>query len=177
MSEKSLEKGLIQVYTGNGKGKTTAAFGLALRAVGAGLKVHMVQFMKKGTYSEFHAIKYLPQFTIVQFGRDTFVDKENPDEIDVQLAQEGLHHAAEVIKTGEYDVVILDELNVALDYNLVSIDDVLQMLNEKPSHVEIILTGRYAPSALEDKADLVTRMNEVKHPYEKGQAARRGIDY
>ncbi|KAA0008077.1 MAG: cob(I)yrinic acid a,c-diamide adenosyltransferase [Thermoplasmata archaeon] len=173
----SLKKGYIHIYTGNGKGKTTAALGLGLRAAGAGLKVYMIQFMKGRRYSEIDAVEQLQNFTIVQFGRDEFVSKENPEQIDVDLAQKGLKHAEEIIKKGEYDLVILDEINVAIDFNLVALKDVLKLVEEKPEKVELVLTGRYAPQELMKNADLVTEMLEIKHPFQKGVLARKGIDY
>ncbi|HHH80214.1 MAG TPA: cob(I)yrinic acid a,c-diamide adenosyltransferase [Thermoplasmatales archaeon] len=173
----SLKKGYIHIYTGNGKGKTTAALGLGLRAAGAGLKVYMIQFMKGRRYSEIDAVEQLQNFTIVQFGRDEFVSKENPEQIDVDLAQKGLKHAEEIIKKGEYDLVILDEINVAIDFNLVALKDVLKLVEEKPEKVELVLTGRYASPELVKHADLVTEMLEIKHPFQKGVLARKGIDY
>ncbi|HEC82111.1 MAG TPA: cob(I)yrinic acid a,c-diamide adenosyltransferase [Thermoplasmatales archaeon] len=172
-----LEKGYVHVYTGPGKGKTTAALGLGLRAAGAGLKVYMIQFMKGRRYSEIDAVEQLQNFTIVQFGRDEFVSKENPEQIDIDLAQQGLEHANEIIKTGEHDLVILDEINVALDYNLIPLEDTLRLIREKPEKVELVLTGRYASPELVKQADLVTEMLEIKHPFQKGVLARKGIDY
>ncbi|RLF27604.1 MAG: cob(I)yrinic acid a,c-diamide adenosyltransferase, partial [Thermoplasmata archaeon] len=148
-----------------------------LRAAGAGLKVYMIQFMKGRRYSEIDAVEQLQNFTIVQFGRDEFVSKENPEQIDVDLAQKGLKHAEEIIKKGEYDLVILDEINVAIDFNLVALKDVLKLVEEKPEKVELVLTGRYAPQELMKNADLVTEMLEIKHPFQKGVLARKGIDY
>ena len=173
----SLEKGYVHVYTGPGKGKTTAALGLGLRAAGAGLKVYMIQFMKGRRYSELDSAEHIANFTIVQYGRDEFVSKENPEQIDIDLAQQGFAHAREIIKNEKYDVVILDEINVAIDYNLISIDDVLKLIEEKPEKLELVLTGRYAPPELVKIADLVTEMLEIKHPYQDGVLARRGIDH
>lgn len=173
----SLEKGCIHVYTGPGKGKTTAALGLSLRAVGAGFKVYMIQFMKGRRYSELDAVENLSNFTVVQYGRDEFVSKENPEQIDIDLAQQGFAHAQEIVKNGKYDMVILDEINVAINYNLVSLEDVLKLVEEKPEKVELVLTGRYAPPELVKIADLVTEMLEIKHPYQKGVLGRKGVDY
>jgi cob(I)alamin adenosyltransferase len=174
----SLDKGLIQVYTGDGKGKTTAALGLAMRAAGQGLKVYIVQFMKGWPhYGELTTVGQQPNITIKQFGRPDFVDKENPDPVDVRLAQEALDQAREVVKGGEYDLVILDEVNVALEWKLLRLEDVLSLLEEKPEHVELVLTGRYAHPEVIARADLVTEMREVKHPYQRGLSGRRGIDY
>jgi cob(I)alamin adenosyltransferase len=170
-------KGLIHVYTGDGKGKTTAAIGLGVRAVGAGLRVHMIQFMKGRRYSELNALERLPGFTVVQFGRDEFVSKKKPEQIDIDLAQKGLAHAQEVLRKNEYDLVILDEINVAVDYHLVSLADVLKLMKLKPDSMELILTGRYADPELVRQADLVSEMLEIKHPYQKGVPARKGIDW
>ena len=173
----SFQKGYIQVYTGNGKGKTTAALGLGIRAVGAGLKVAMVQFMKGRRYSEIDAIGMIPHFSVYQHGRDEFVSKEDPERIDIDLAAEGLKHAKELISAGKHDLVILDEINVALDFKLIDLDEVMVMLEEKPEHVEIVLTGRYAPAEVVQIADLVTEMREIKHSYSKGVEARKGIEF
>jgi cob(I)alamin adenosyltransferase len=173
----SLEKGFVHIYTGPGKGKTTAAIGLGIRAVGAGLKVYMIQFMKGRRYSELDALKNNPNFTIVQYGRDEFVSKEKPDKIDIDLAQKGFAHARETIKSEKYDMLILDEINVAVDFKLVDLKDVLKLIKEKPKKLEIVLTGRYAHPEVVKVADLVTEMLEIKHPYQKGVKARKGIDY
>ena len=173
----TLEKGYIHVYTGPGKGKTTAALGLGLRAAGAGLKVYMIQFMKGRRYSELDAAENIPDFTIVQYGRDEFVNKENPAQVDIDLAKEGFAHAQEIIKSEKYDVVILDEINVALDFNLITLEDILKLIEEKPEKLELVLTGRYAHPELSKIADLVTEMLEIKHPYQSGVTARKGIDY
>ena len=170
-------KGLIHVYTGDGKGKTTAAIGLGVRAVGAGLCVHMIQFMKGRRYSEIDAIEKIPGFTVVQFGRDEFVSKKKPEQIDIDLARKGLAHAREVMQKNECDVLILDEINVAVDYHLISLADVLELMKMKPDSMELILTGRYANPELVRQADLVSEMLEIKHPYQKGVPARKGIDW
>lgn len=172
-----MEKGVVHVYTGSGKGKTTAALGLGLRASGAGLKVHMIQFMKGRRYNEINAIEKLDNFTISQHGRDEFVSKENPEQIDIDLAKKGFSYAKELIKKGKHDMIILDEINVAIDYNLIPVDEVLKIIEEKPKQLELILTGRYAPPEINKIADLVTEMLEIKHPYHHGLAARRGIEY
>lgn len=172
-----LENGMVHIYTGTGKGKTTAALGLALRAIGMGLHVYMIQFMKGNPYSELESSKYLPHFTIKQFGREEFVSKDNPASIDIRYAQQGYKHAQDIITHGQYDLVILDEINVAMDYNLITIPEVLSLIENKPAHVELVLTGRYAPPQVITVADLVTEMLEIKHPYQKGILARKGIDY
>ncbi len=173
-----LEKGLIQVYTGNGKGKTSAAFGLALRAAGRGLKVYIIQFIKGGfDYGELYVVDKLPNLTLKVFGRGKFVTEKPPRKEDADSANEALTLAEEKVKSGEYDVVILDEINVALNLKLIEIGRVMEMLTTKPNHVELVLTGRSAPDMLIKAADLVTEMREIKHPYNKGFSARRGIEY
>jgi cob(I)alamin adenosyltransferase len=173
-----LEKGLVQVYTGNGKGKTTAAFGLALRAIGRGLKVYVIQFIKGGfDYGELYVVDKLPNLTLKAFGRGKFVTEKPAGKEDVELAEEALALAEEVVKSGEYDIVILDEINVALNLKLIEIGKVLELVKNKPKHVELILTGRYAPNEIIEAADLVTEMKEVKHPFNKGFQARKGIEY
>lgn len=173
-----LEKGLIQVYTGDGKGKTSAALGQALRASGQGLSVYIIQFMKGWPhYGELEAVRRFPNITIRQFGRAEYVSKENPEPVDVRLAEEALEHAREILISGEYDLVVLDEINVALEWRLIQLEDVLSLLDQKPEHVELILTGRYAHPEVLARADLVTEMREIKHPYHEGIVSRRGIDY
>jgi len=173
-----LEKGLIQVYTGNGKGKTSAAFGLALRATGRGLKVYIIQFIKGGfDYGELYVADRLPNLTLKAFGRGKFVTEKPPRREDVDSANEALTLAEEKVKSGEYDVVILDEINVALSLKLIDIRRVMEMLKTKPNHVELVLTGRSAPDTLVRVADLVTEMKEIKHPYNEGFSARKGIEY
>ena len=173
-----MEKGLVQVYTGNGKGKTTAALGLALRAVGHGLKVFVIQFMKGNiNYGELESVKKLsPYLTIKQMGRETFVSKTNPDPIDIKMAQEGFALAEQAIKNREFDIVILDEINVAIDYGLIPLADLLHLIDSKPHTVELILTGRNARPEILEKADLVTEMVDRKHYYDKGIPARKGIE-
>jgi len=173
-----LERGLVQVYTGNGKGKTSAAFGLALRAVGRGMRVFMIQFIKGGfDYGELYVVDKLPNLTLKAFGRGKFVVEKPAEKEDVALANEALALAEETVKGGRYDVVILDEVNVALSLKLISLKKVLQLIKEKPKHVEFVLTGRDAPAEIVEAADLVTEMREVKHPYKKGFPARKGIEY
>jgi len=172
-----LEKGYIHVYTGPGKGKTTAAIGLGMRAAGAGLKVYMIQFMKGRRYSELESIDKISNFTLVQHGRDEFVNKDNPEQIDIDLAQKGFAHAKEIIKGNNYDLVILDEINVAIDFNLIDMHDVLKLITEKPEKLELVLTGRYAHPEITRHADYVTEMLEIKHPYQHGVEARKGIDF
>ena len=173
-----LERGLIQVYTGNGKGKTTAALGVALRAAGQGLRVYIAQFMKGGPeYGEVVALRQLANVTLERFGRGTFVSAAQPDPEDRRLAQEAVAAATAALAQHGYDVVILDEINIALHWGLVSLEQVLALLDAKPPRVELILTGRDAHPAVIERADLVTEMCLVKHPYDRGVGARRGIEY
>lgn len=169
--------GLIQVYTGDGKGKTTAAIGQAVRAVGQGARVVMIQFMKGREYGELKALEKVDNFEIHQFGRDEFVDKANPEQRDIDYAQKGLEKAREILEHGGCDLLILDEINVAVDFNLLKIEDVLELIVHKPKQVEMILTGRNAPQEFEKVAHLVTEMREIKHPYQQGIEMRKGIDY
>lgn len=173
-----LKKGLVQVYTGDGKGKTTAAIGLAMRALGNGLKVYMIQFMKgQMFYGELKiAQMHSPDFVIKQCGRPDFVNPKNPDSIDIKMANEAIEYARNILKKGEYDIVILDEINVALNFGLIKLEDVIDLIKNKPSHVELILTGRYAHPQVIELADLVTEMKQVKHYYERGVEAREGIE-
>jgi len=170
--------GMVQVYTGDGKGKTTAALGLALRAIGHGLKVYMIQFMKGDPeYGELRAVKNLPNFVVRQYGRPDFVDRKSPSAVDIRLAQEGLAHAREVIASGEYDLVILDEINVALDFKLIDLQEVLALIESRPREIELVLTGRCAPQQVLQAADLVTEMREVKHYFRCGRGSRDGIEH
>ena len=170
--------GLIQVITGDGKGKTTSAMGLAMRAIGHGYKVIMVQFMKgQINYGELETAKKLENFDIIQFGRPDFVDKDKPAEIDIKLAQDGLEHAWEIIIGKECDMLILDEINVALDWRLIKLGDVEDLIESKPENMELVLTGRYAHPRLIELADHVSEVREIKHPYQKGIMARKGIEF
>ncbi|MGM0446362.1 MAG: cob(I)yrinic acid a,c-diamide adenosyltransferase [Bacillota bacterium] len=170
-----MNKGFVQLYTGNGKGKTTAALGLALRAVCAGKKVYIGQFVKSMKYSEAKAGKYLPGFKIEQYGKGCFINRE-PSEDDIKAAEQGLEKINEVLKKGKYDIVILDEINIAVYYNLLSPSKVIEVINNKKESTEIILTGRYADDMLIKRADLVTEMKEIKHYFNKGIKARDGIE-
>jgi cob(I)alamin adenosyltransferase len=171
-------KGYIQVYTGNGKGKTTAALGLALRAAGHGLRTYIGQFLKGQVYGELAAARKLkPLITIEQFGRKGFVHvTENPDEEDIRRARAGLRKCRRAMLSGLHSVVVLDEVNVALHFRLLEEKDVLGLLDQKPAEVELVLTGRYAPPSIVRRADLVTEMKDRKHYYARGVRARLGIE-
>jgi len=169
-------KGYIQVYTGDGKGKTTAAFGLALRAVGAGLNVFIGQFVKGMKYAELDAIERLSdKITLKQYGRDCFIVNE-PEEEDIKLAKEGLKELRQIMTEGNHQLVILDEANIAVYYKLFSVDDLLEAINQRHPSVEIVITGRSADPKLVEAADLVTEMKEIKHYYTQGVQARDGIE-
>ena len=198
MNRPRLERGLVEVYTGNSKGKTTCALGLALRAVGHGFKVYIIQFMKGSSYTgELYSSQRLyPNLQIVQFGRNCpyasmiksgvkkcngcgqcFAKGKGQME-DQEIADLAYQHAKEIIMSDEYDIVILDEVNNALGYELVSIEQLTDLIENKPEQVELVFTGRYfPPQEIIDLADLVTEMKQIKHPYEKGISSRRGIEY
>lgn len=171
-------KGYIQVYTGGGKGKTTAALGLALRAAGHGLRSYIGQFLKGQDYGELTSVKNLSSYiTIEQFGRKGFIHvTENPDEEDIQRAKEGLKKCFRAMKSRKFQIIVLDEVNVAVHFKLLSEKEVHKLLDNKPGEVEVILTGRYAPDSFLERADLVTKMEEIKHYYRKGVQAREGIE-
>jgi len=176
--KKRISRGLVQVYTGDGKGKTTAALGLAFRASGHGFRTYVIQFMKgQIVYGELRAAEKLaPLITIVQMGRPEFVNRKNPDPIDIKMASDALARAKEIIGDGEYDIVVLDEVNVAMDFGLIRVSDVLELMKNKPSQVELVLTGRNAPPEIIKAADLVTEMRQVKHYFEQGVGSRTGIE-
>jgi cob(I)alamin adenosyltransferase len=171
-------RGLVIVITGNGKGKTTSAFGQALRAVGQGLKVFIVQFMKGRNYGEFVAAeKYLPRLKIVRTGLDSFVMRDHPAPIDVELARQGFELAKKAVGSGKYDMVILDEINVAVDFKLIPLADLIALIKDKPPAQDLILTGRYAAKAVIKLADTVSEVKEIKHHYAVGIKDRAGIEY
>ena len=171
-------RGMVEVFTGNGKGKTTAALGVVLRALGRNLRVHIIYFMKGNyPYGEREVLSKFPNVSLSSFGQDDFVDPANVRPEDKEQAKRGLDKAREVIHSGDYDMVVLDEINVASAWKLLEIDEVLKLVGNKPKNVELILTGRYADAMLIDLADLVTEMVKIKHPYDKGVLAREGIDY
>lgn len=168
-------RGYVQVYTGNGKGKTTASFGLALRAAMAGKKVFIGQFVKGMPYSELKVPDFIKNIEIKQYGADCFIVKA-PTEHDIKIARDGLAEMSRILKEGKHDVVIMDEANIALFYKLFSVEELLEALRNRAEHVEVVITGRYAPQELIDFADLVTEMKEIKHYYTKGVEARTGIE-
>ncbi len=178
MSRKRLSRGLVQVYTGDGKGKTTCALGLALRAVGQGFKVYMVQFMKgRKTGESLAAARLSPDMTLRYFGRPGLVNLRAPDPEDLARIKEAWDLARQVITAGEHDLVILDEINLALTFNLIPLEEALEALRQRPPYVEVVLTGRQAPPELVALADLVTEMRPVKHYYQAGVKSRRGIEW
>lgn len=167
---------MIQVYTGNGKGKTTAALGLALRASGAGLKVYIGQFVKGKHYSELNALRKIKNIKLEQFGRNCFI-KKLPDQKDIESAKIGLEKIKKIIVKGIYDVVILDEINIALKLKLLTLKDVIVLLKKVPKKIELVLTGRNAHPKIVKIADLVSQIKEIKHYYQKGIKARKGIEF
>lgn len=178
MTKKLYSQGLVQIYTGNGKGKTSAALGLAVRASGHGAKVHIIFFMKGDfPYGELETLSKLPNVSFQTFGHEHFVDPRNVKTEEKEQAQAALEAASKALGINKFDLVVLDEINVASAWKLLEVDDVLALIASKPKHVELVLTGRYADQRLIDKADLVTNMEEVKHPYNSGIEARKGIEY
>ena len=169
-------KGYIHLYTGNGKGKTTAALGLALRAAGAGKKVFIAQFVKGMHYAELDALKRFPEIELKQYGLECFIVNQ-PTREDILAARKGLEEVTVLIQENQYDVVILDEVCIAVYYHLFETEELLPVLKNKPEPLEILLTGRYAPPELFEVADLVTEMSEIKHYFNKGIKARKGIEF
>jgi cob(I)alamin adenosyltransferase len=173
-----MQKGYIQVYTGDGKGKTTAALGLALRAAGADLKVFIAQFVKRMEYSEIRSFAAVGErVTIRQYGNGCRLQHDRQDDDAEQLARAGLAEVREVVASGAYHLVILDEANVATTYQLLDVEDLLEVIDSKPEHVELVITGRNADPQLLARADLVTEMREVRHYYQQGVTSRPGIEY
>ncbi|MFA5374400.1 MAG: cob(I)yrinic acid a,c-diamide adenosyltransferase [Dehalococcoidia bacterium] len=178
MSDRIFKHGLIQVYTGNGKGKTTAALGLAIRALGHGAKVHIIFFMKGNfPYGEREILSKLPDLSFQVFGHEHLIDPNNVKDEEKQQAHEALEASKLAIQSSKYDLIILDEINVASAWKLISVEDVINSISNKPPKVELVLTGRYADQRIIEKADLVTSMDEIKHPYRRGIEARKGIEY
>jgi cob(I)alamin adenosyltransferase len=176
MKGKKSWKGYTQVYTGNGKGKTTAAIGLSIRAAGAGLKVYIAQFIKMGDYSEIKALRrYSDLITVKQFGLGRFINRKPAPE-DIQAAQKGLIKVKSVLVSDDYDIVILEEANVAVKLGLMAVEDLLKLIINKPYDKELVITGRGASPRIIENADLVTEMRPIKHYYQKGVLARAGIE-
>ncbi|MBM4444153.1 MAG: cob(I)yrinic acid a,c-diamide adenosyltransferase [Chloroflexi bacterium] len=170
--------GLVQIFTGDGKGKTSAALGAAMRAAGHGLRVHITFFMKGDyPYGEHDSLALLPGVTAARFGQREFVDPRNVRPEEREQAGQALEDARRAAFSGEYDLVILDEVNVAAAWKLIDVDDVVRLIRGRPEKVELILTGRYADQKLVEAADLVTEMREIKHPYGKGVPSRKGFEY
>lgn len=178
MSPAPLKKGLVQVFTGDGKGKTSAAAGSILRAIAAGLNVYAAVLMKGGNpEGEWNYLSRLPGVTIERFGSKNFCDPGKVKPEDREQAKLALEAAAKAMLSGKYDMVVLDEINVAAAWKLIDIKDVIKLVDEKPANVDLILTGRYAAPELIEKADLVTEMRKIKHPFDAGLPARKGIEY
>jgi cob(I)alamin adenosyltransferase len=170
------KRGYTQVYTGNGKGKTTAAIGLSIRAAGAGLKVYIAQFIKMGDYSEIKALKrFSDLITVEQFGLGRFSNgKPSPE--DIEAAQKGLEKVKSIMKANEYKIVILEEANVAVRHGLIQVEDLIELIINKSFETELVITGRGASDRVIEKADLVTEMKSVRHYFQKGVPARVGIE-
>jgi cob(I)alamin adenosyltransferase len=174
--EHKLKKGYVQVYTGTGKGKTTAAIGLAVRAAGCGMQVFIGQFVKGMKYSEIKCLGLLKDnITVRQYGLRCFIRKD-PTEEDIKAAMEGFADAKEMMLSGKYDLVILDEITIAEYFGLITTDDIIDLIDSKPEHVELVLTGRKTSQKIIEMADLVTEMREIKHYYNEGVPARKGIE-
>ena len=177
MVEKN-NKGMVQIFTGNGKGKTSAALGTVLRALGHGLKAYIVFFMKgKYPYGEFSTLSKLPNVDVDSFGLRCLTDRANINPEEIEQAKLAMSAAREAMLSGNYNLVVLDEVNVAVNFKLIELDEVVRLIGDKPQNVELILTGRYADARLIELADLVTEMVKIKHPYDKGVKARKGIEY
>jgi len=171
-------KGMVQIFTGNGKGKTSAALGTVLRALGHGLKAYIVFFMKgKYPYGEFSTLSKLPNVDVDSFGLRCLTDRANINPEEIEQAKLAMSAAREAMLSGNYDLVVLDEVNVAVNFKLIELDEVVRLIGDKPRNVELVLTGRYADARLIELADLVTEMVKIKHPYDKGVKARKGIEY
>ncbi len=170
-----MEKGYVQVYTGDGKGKTTAAFGLAIRALCAGKRVYIAQFVKDMKYSETDIENKFRGVKIFQFGKGCLFERE-PDEMDARMARQGLSECTHVLQDGVYDVVILDEITIAIQFGFLDAEDVWNVIKDRAEGVEVIVTGRNCPKEIIDRADLVTEMKEIKHYYNQGVTSRKGIE-
>lgn len=176
--EAPFDRGLVQIFTGEGKGKTSAALGTVVRALGQDLKVCIIVFMKGDyPYSEWAFLSRIPGVRIERFGPNRFTDRENPDPEAVEEADKALAAARRAMLSGNYKLVVLDEVNIAAAWKLVEIDEVVKLIQDKPRNVELILTGRYADDRLIKLADMVTECLKIKHPYDEGIKARKGLDY
>jgi len=177
-SSEPCNQGLVYVFTGDGKGKTSAALGIVLRALGHGLRVYIVFFMKGDyPYGERNILSQLPNVTVASFGHREFTDRTKIKPEEIEQAKQALAAAREAMLSGNYELMVLDEVNVAIAWNLVALDEVIRLIKDKPQNVDLILTGRQADTKLIKLADLVTEMIKIKHPYDKGGMARKGIDY
>ena len=177
-SSQSFGKGLVQIFTGDGKGKTTAALGTVIRALGHGRRVFIVVFMKGDyPYGEWDVLSKLTNIGVAKFGAEAFIDPANIKPEEKEQAKQALMAAREAILSGNYDLVVLDEVNIAVAWKLVGLDEVTKLIRDKPENVELILTGRYADEELVKMANLVTEMRNIKHPYDEGTMARKGIEY
>ena len=170
-------QGVVLVITGPGKGKTTSAFGCALRAHGHGFRIAIVQFMKGRIYGELATLRSLPRVEVWQYGRVAFVDPKNPDPRDRELAREGMDKAWEIVRGGQHDLLILDEINVVADFGLIPVAEVLELAKARPKWMDLIWTGRNAPAAMVEIADTVSEVREIKHHYKKGIESRAGMEY
>ncbi|MCL0091265.1 cob(I)yrinic acid a,c-diamide adenosyltransferase [Dehalococcoidales bacterium] len=170
-------QGLVQIFTGDGKGKTSAALGVVIRALGHGLRVYIAYFMKGGDYGERRILSKLPNVTMASFGQKGFIDPARIKPEEIEQAKQALAAAREAMLSGNYDLVVLDEVNLAVAWKLVELEGVIRLIDDKPPNVELILTGRKADTQLVKLADLVTEMLKIKHPYDEGIKARKGIDY
>jgi cob(I)alamin adenosyltransferase len=170
-------KGIVMLFTGDGKGKTTAAVGAAVRAAGHGARVLVIQFMKGRLYGELAAVENIDNITIEQHGRDEFVDPKEPEKVDVELAERGWARALDAVSSDPPALLVLDEINVAVSFGLIPLDAVLEFVRNRPEGMDLILTGRYAHQDLIDIADTVTEMREIKHHYNSGVQMRKGIEY
>jgi len=178
LAPEPLPKGLVQIFTGDGKGKTSAAIGAVIRALGHGMKVYIAFFMKGARPSgEFHILSQLSSVTMASFGSGGFVDPKNIKPEEKGEAERALAAARQAMLSGNYDLVVLDEVNLAVAFNLIELDEVLKFIDDKPKNVELILTGRRADSKLVQAADLVTECLKIKHPYDMGIAARGGVEF
>ena len=178
MNTEPLSKGLVEIFTGGGIGKTSAALGVMLRAAGQGLRSHIIYFLKGDyPYGERMMFALLPNVTFESFGHEHFVNPAQIKPEEREQARQGLEAARRALASSDYDLVVLDEINIAVAWKLIGVEEVLQLIENKPQNMELILTGRHADQRLIEKADLVTDMVEVKHPFHKGIKARRGIDY